>query len=905
MADVHRGTSLFLHVLVVPLLGGFAAALPPAAAQESLVDPVPVLQAVRMSGQVEIDGVLDEPAWQATDPASGFTQTYPQAGAPSTQPTQVRVLYDDAHLYVGVRLHDTAPDSIAAPLARRGTYIEDSDWIHIVIDSRHDRRTAFRFSVNPRGVKQDAYLYEDTQESDAWDAVWEEATQVDAQGWTAEFRIPFSQLRFGGDAGRERTFGIQFVRDIARSGERSAWAPWTRADAGTVSRFGRLVGLHDLPDPRGLEIVPYVSGEVRTNPPDSDSPLTSRVESGARVGGDVRMGLPQGLTLSGTFNPDFGHVEADPAEVNLTVFETFFEERRPFFTEGMDSFRFGESRAHSRYGFEAFFHSRRIGRTPQRPLPGGEYLEVDAPTETRILGATKISGRAPNGWSVGVLNAVTDREHARVLDPDGVVRRERVEPLSNYFVGRLRRDLREGGSGVGVLFTATHRALGEELQPWFHNSAYLAGADVAHSSRDRRWSFSGHLAVSTVRGSPEAVGSTQRDPARFLQRPDSDRLAFDPEGTSLSGHLLDLSLVRSATWFGSVQLKQVSPGFEINDLGFQGRSDSRSIVTLVGRSEDRRIGPIRRHNLFASSFHAWNFDGDRILAGYLGQAEVTFLNLWEAGLGMTYRPEHRDDRLTRGGPLATQPAQSEFSGRIRSDPRAPLSFSISGRYQEDASGGNERQVQGSVDVRTSPASRVQISPTVTETRGTAQYVMTTEDARAEATYGARHVFADLEQTTAAVEVRAEWTFLPTVSFQFVLQPFVSVGTYSRFSEFAVPGGFVFDVYGFDRGALCRYGDVYAVDPVALQTCPERLPPVDDPAFTLRIPDPSFHVRSVRGTALLRWEFLPGSALFIVWQQERDGFDRPADFQFARDIGETFRDPAHNVLLLKASYWIGR
>lgn len=864
-----------------------------------------MVEAMRVTGEVRIDGTLDEPAWRVAAPAAGFTQAYPHAREPSAQRTEVRVLYDDTHLYFGVRLYDTASDSIAAPLARRGSFVEDSDWVHVLIDSRLDRRTAFRFSVNPRGVKQDAYHFDDTQESDAWDAVWDVATRVDSGGWTAEFRIPLSQLRFGGFEEGERTFGIQFVRDIARTGERAVWAPWTRADAGVVSRFGRLVGLHDLPERRAIEVMPYLSAEMTRRPPDVDDGAASRGESAARLGADLRMGLPFGLILSGTLHPDFGQVEADPAEVNLTVFETFFEERRPFFTEGMDSFRFGDSRAYSRYGFEQFFHSRRIGRSPQRPLPGGEYLRIEAPTQTRVLGATKISGRTPGGWSIGVLNAVTGREQARVLDMDGAWGREPVEPLFNYFVGRLRRELRGGDSGGGLIFTATNRSLDEVLEPWFHRAAHVVGADFTHFWNNRRWSLSGHAVASRVSGTSEVLRATQHDPARYFQRPDAVQSHLDLNRTSLSGHLVDLSLARSGTWFGSLQLKEVSPGFDINDLGFQGRSDSRSLVTLVGRSEDRHLGPIRRHTLFITSFHAWNFDGDRILDGYSGQAEVTFHNLWEVGLGMAYRPDHLDDRLTRGGPLALRPSRREVSGRVRTDPRSPLSIRLAVGYQEDASGARHRSLEAGFDLRTSPAFRFQLSPTIRETHNTAQYVLTAEDGRAEDTYGARHVFARLEQTTAAVELRAEWTFRPNVSVQLVAQPFVSVGEYSGLAEFTRPGLFAFEAYGSDRGTLCQYGDLYVVDPVSLQGCPEQIPPADDESFTLRIADPSFQVRSVRGTALLRWEFLPGSALFVVWQQERDGFDRPSGFRFPRDIGATFRDPSRNVLLVKASYWIGR
>ena len=889
--------------LAVPLLSGAVRAQTQAPAASTASQAT--LRATRLQGDVRLDGRLDEAAWQAATPASDFMQSYPHAGAAPTLRTEARVLYDDENLYVGVRMYDPSPDSIAAPLARRDATGVYSDWVHLIVDSRYDRRSAFRFTTNPRGVQRDVYTFDDGNEDGSWDAVWDVATAVDSAGWVAEYRIPMSQLRFGGHAADERTWGLQIMRDIARRGERASWSPWTRNDAGFVSRFGTLTGLVGVPAPRALEIMPYASARLARAPGTSDDPFYRASEPGMDAGADLRLGLPMGLTLSATINPDFGQVEADPAEVNLTAFETFFSERRPFFTEGADVFRFGSTRAFNRYGSQEYFYSRRVGRAPQRALGGPGFVFVDAPQQTRILGAAKVSGRTPGGWSVGLMDAVTNRESARFVDGAGDEGRVQVEPLSNYFVGRARKDLNGGASQVGLLGTAVHRGLGDEtLRSLLHRDAYLGGVDFLHTWGNRAWSVSGYLAGSRVSGSADVIRSTQRSSGRYYQRPDADYVEVDPEGTSLAGHISEVSVAHSGSWDASVQLKQVSPGFEINDLGFQTRSDARSVATFLGRSVNRQTGILRNHSYSAWQFRAWNYGGDVILDGVAGNVNGTFTNFWSAGVQAGYRPEYVNDRLTRGGPLGAQPAQWSANGYVVTDTRKPLSLELSASYREDASGLVERGFGAFGTLRPSSAVRVQMGPRFSHNDYTAQYVRATPDPRATDTYGARYVFGALDQTTVSLETRLDWTFTPRLSLQLYAQPFVSAGSYGGFKELATPGEFDFAAYGQDRGTLCRVDGVYVVDPVASRPCPTTLPAQNDPDFVVRFGDPDFNVRSLRGNAVLRWEYRPGSTLFFVWQQARSGFAPLGDFDLDRDARAIFDGPSHNVFLIKASYWIG-
>lgn len=859
----------------------------------------PTVHAVRIQpGDIRIDGRLDEPAWDRAPVADGFTQTRPRPGAAPSQRTEVRVLYDDANLYVGIRLFDDRPDLISAPLARRGDREVHSDWVHVAIDSRRDRSTAFGFSVNPRGIQRDVYVFDDSQQDESWVGVWEAAATIDSLGWAAEYRIPFSQLRFHVAEGEAITWGFQVMRDIAREGERSSWAPWSWEDPGFASRFGRLEGLAGLRAPHRLEIVPYVSPRMSSVP--GEGPDARHTTAAAEAGVDLRVGLPRALTLSATVNPDFGQVEADPAEVNLSAFETFFPEQRPFFVEGADAFRFGETRVYNSVGLERYLYSRRIGRTPQLSLHGAGYADLEVPTQTRILAAAKVSGRTPDGWLVGVMNALTARERARFVDDDGQPGSVVVEPLTNYTVGRARKEFREGATTAGALVTATNRDLDGPLDALLHREAYVVGADVHHTWSDRAWSIGGHLAASRVAGSPGAVAATQRSSLRYLQRPDAEHLAYDPDRTSLTGHLADLSLTYTGQWLGSVQLKQISPGFEISDLGFQTRSDARSMATLVGRRLSQSSGPFRDQFYFVGTYHSWNLGGDPILAGAMGSAEVTFTNHWRFNIMTHLRPPYLSDRLTRGGPAARLPEQRQLSGWVESDPRRRGTARLFARYWGDESGARERELGLRLTLQPMAALRAELWPRVVRVQSTGQYVLAT-DAPDLTT---RYVFADLDHTTWSAQVRLDWTFSPTMSLQFYGQPFLSAGSYSHFKEFATPRSFDFDEYGADRGTICLVEGRYYVNPDSSLPCPASPPPDHDGAFPIRFGDPDFNVRSLRTNLVLRWEYRPGSTLFVVWQQDRSGA-AASDLALRSDLGELMGDPGRHVVLLKATYWFGR
>jgi Domain of unknown function (DUF5916)/Carbohydrate family 9 binding domain-like len=889
--------ALVLLLAASPALAAAQNPAPTAAAPSRDTVARRVVTAARRVGQIVLDGKLDEQAWMAASPSSGFMQSYPKPNAAPTDSTTVRVLYDDDALYVGIRMNDAHPDSIAAQLARRDASGIYSDWIHLIIDSYHDRRTAFRFTVNPKGVKKDVYTFDDGNEDTNWDAVWDVATRVDSAGWVAEYRIPLSQLRFGSSpTGRERLWGFQVMRDIARRAERDSWSPWTQKDAGFVSRFGDLNGLVDVPTPQRLEVVPYASTRLTRAPGSAANPFFKSNDIKPSVGGDLRYGLPGGLTLTATVNPDFGQVEVDPSVVNLSAFETFFPEKRPFFLEGSDAFNFGNVYLNNDYNSVRYFYSRRIGRVPQRFPSGPNISFAQSPDATTIDGAVKLTGKT-RGWTLGLLDAVTPEEKADVVLSDGTSSTTPVEPLTNYFVGRVKRDFRGGASNIGGMVTSTIRSVDKpEFTDLLRSSATFGGLDFEHDMQKRTWITTGFLAGSHVAGSANAIAGTQLNSSHYYQRPDQTYLKFDPKLTSLDGHIGELALAKTGTVYGSLAVKEVSPGLELNDMGFHGRVDYRALSTDIGYQDFKLGQHFRNFGAYGYTNHTYNFGGTSIYQGVGSGAYATFTNFWNASLSAGFNPHYFSDRFTRGGPLARVPGSWNAGVNGGSDSRKPISVNGSLNYSHGVAGDQSTNYSLGVDMRPSTFLHVTLSSGLGIQQSTGQFVRSVSDALATSTFSRRYVFADLHQTTLSMDTRVEWTFTPAVSLQVYAQPFVSAGRYSGFKEFRTPGTYDFDVYGVNRGTIARSASgVYTVDPDGATGAA--------PAFSFG--DPNFNVRNLRGNAVLRWEYRPGSAIFVVWQQQRSGFEPIGDFDTSRDVGAIFRAAPTNVFLVKATYWIGR
>ena len=842
------------------------------------------LQAVRTSAPPTIDGRLADSAWAAAPVAGSFVQNRPVPGAPASEATEVRVLYDDGALYVGVRARDARPDSVVGRLARRDQAVF-SDWFAVLVDSRRDRRTALAFAVNPRGVKRDYVVVDGAGEDAGWDAVWEAATAVDAEGWTAEIRIPLSQLRFSAGGG-ERAWGINFAREVARRGELAYWSPVSPQVAGLAAQSGELAGLRGLRAPRRLEVQPYTVARVTRAPGDAADPFHRPTELLGSAGVDLRLGVGSDLTLTATLNPDFGQVEADPSQVNLTAFESFFQEKRPFFTEGAEMFG---------GGFPALFYSRRIGARPAGSVPR-EAAFADVPERTTILGAAKLTGRTAGGWSVGLMQAVTARESApwAGAGPGGARGSETVEPATSYFVGRVGRDSRRGGTWLGGTLTAVNARPEDGVVPGGRvEQAYVAGVDGRHRFGGGDFQVKGAASGSYVAGGADALAAIQRSPVRFFQRPDAGHLRFDPALTSLAGYSASLGLAKvgggGLRW--EVSGIAVSPGFEANRLGFFPYADRVRESAAVEYRSFRPGRLFRGWQARLAQGAGWTFGGERTDAVLSGFARGELHSRWSGFAWYDRRLAGLAPSALRGGPALAYPASHAGGFGVQGDPRRPVGVGLDGAWSlQDGTGGRVLELSPSLSLRPSGRTELSLGPTVAWNRDPAQYV-----GAASAGGRAEYLVGAMEQTTASLTARLDHTFTPALSLQLYAQPFLSAG---RFGELRA----VADARSPDFSR--RFRPLGAGDPAADGGPVRRVDLDGDGAAETALREPSFGVRQMSANAVLRWEYRPGSTVFVVWSQGRDGSDADGRLGLRRGAASLLDAPATSVLAVKVSWWLG-
>ncbi len=865
----------------------------------------PRVRAVRLRTPIQLDGRLDEAVWRTAPAAAGFRQTEPDPGSPATERTEVRFAYDGRALYIGARMYDSlGAAGVRTRLVRRDADAE-SDELSIIFDTFHDHLGRTEFDVNPSDVRGDAIGLGGSNPDASWDPVWKAATAIDSLGWTAELRIPFSQLQFPPDS--VETWGLQILRSMSRVQERAEWAYWPVDQVGGPSRFGHLSDLRPPRTRRVLEAMPYAVVSSANQPIDAADPLARAHAMTYRVGGDLDYQLGSSLSLSATFNPDFGQVEVDPAVVNLSAFETFYPEKRPFFVEGSDLFSFGGFNCYfcSNVSSLDLFHSRRIGRSPQGAslaTDAGAYASV--PDNTSILGAVKLTGRQAGGLSVGVLDAVTARERATVVSDGGRRFQQTVEPATNYFVGRAKHDFDDGNLVVGGIFTSVLRGTTdpglEELLP---RHAETAGLDGQAWWGGKTYRLRAQVAASGVWGDSAAIRREQESSARYFQRPDRHRGgnglfsdAFDPAATSLRGWAGHVRVAKeSGSWLWEAALNVRSPGFESNDLGFLTQADYWWMNANLFRQFTRPTSWYRSLRLIAGGQQQIDFDGDLTYRDVHAYAGITLPNYWGLSAFVIRGTSALDPTITRGGPVVRIPGFTYYSFDLSTDSRRALVAELSTNV-------TDRDVaptayRASLSLRFKPVSNLSLSAGPAYQRGTSdhQYVTAVEDPTATSFYGERYVFADLRQSQISMETRASVTFTPDLSLEVYLQPLVSSNRFSAFKEFAVPRKGRTLVYGRDVGTVSVAGAgsarEYTVDPDGA-----------GPAAPFSFADPNFTFHSLRANAVLRWQFRPGSTLFLVWTQDRSGEVPTGSLALGRDVGRIFDRPPADTFLAKVSWW---
>lgn len=850
--------------MLVPILALAAFLQEPVAARPAPPPQpsTPATTAAVLAAQAPvIDGRDDDAVWQAATATEGFRQFSPKVNGDATFRTAFRVAYDARNLYVFVRMFDPHPDSIMHALSRRDVR-GPSDQVKIMIDSYDDRRSGFQMAVNPDGVKRDYSISNDDQEDDSWNGIWDVATRVDAQGWTAEYRVPLSQLRYSGSGAH--TFGFGIWRDIERLNERDAWPEYSPVRNGLASQLGRLEGLNGISSARHIEITPYVVTKNQ-QVPGSGAPYSR--EQRLQLGGDVKLGITPNITLDATVNPDFGQVEADPGVLNLTAFENFFAERRPFFVEGTGLYQF-QLNCYIVVDCstnEGLFYSRRIGRSPSLR---GQFGDEQTPRSTAIAAATKLTGRTQSGFSFGLLDAYT-RRVAGPLD-------RTVEPGTNYAVLRAQQDLRGGETSVSLIGTAVNRALDSIASPYLGRSAYVGGATLRHRFHQKQYEFTAQATASQVSGSADAIARVQRSPVHYFQQPDGGG-TLDTTRTSLGGYSGQLKFGKyggGITRFETSLVRQ-SAGFEVNDLGFLRRADLTDWSTWGALAFRDASSWFRWAQLNGNHWQRWNTAGTRLDNAVNMNGHIGFLNNWDAHLGGTIANLTGSycDRCTRGGPeVRASRAFYPWAG-VNTDSRKTLS----GGVFVNLSRRDEGRSRG---INASPYVALRLSTRLALNVGV-DYGRDTDDAQWYGNFtdgsGATHyTFAHLEQRVISTSVRLNYTAVPNLTFEFYGQPFVATGTYTDVRELsASPGAAAFNA---------------------------RYQPYTPPGGS----ESEFRQVQLRTNAVARWEYRPGSTLFVVWAHGKEASSSENPNQsWSRDYQDLFDLHPDNTFLLKFAYWFNR
>jgi hypothetical protein len=783
--------------------------------------------AVRANPQApKIDGILDDEAWSKAPKFDDFLQKNPNEGAQPTERTVFQVLYDDEAVYFGVQCYNSKSNSLVCRLTRRDGWIE-TDRVTINLDPYFDRQTGYWFTAHVAGSVSDGVIYNDRMFDQNWDAVWEVKTKINENGWTAEYRIPYHVLRFSPKD--EYTWGLNVERNICGKKEFDQWSLISSDRPGMVSRFGILEGIKGIHPPKHLELMPYSMGRTIRE---------AKNDYSGNIGADVRYGITSGVSLNATVNPDFGQVEADPSELNLTAFESFLSERRPFFIEGASIFK------NSDYDI---FYSRRIGRFPEYNLIPEDAIEISRPEATNIISAAKITGKTAKKTSFGIMEAVTAPEYAKIeRNIDGEIVKEDflVEPLTNYFVGRLKQDILGGSSNVGLIATAVNRKDSE--------AGYVSSTDWSLNFRENKYEFSGTLAASNAMVDIPAEERKERK----------------------SGYLAHLEFDKKGGWIGGeTALSALSPNLNMNDLGFTRRTDRIRWGAGLGLNRDKRLAIFRKCDLNLNGDLAWNYDGINTGKGLGLWFWGELLNYWWTNIGAGREFESMNDsEVRRNGPLMKNQPSLFFEGSIHTDSRKSVAFRLSPHIWRTDDGKSHGHGIG-IEFETRPISNFEfrIEPSYNYHFAYSQWIDRFEEIVDNQTVY-HYVFGELDNKTVNISMRGNVSFTPKLTLEIFLQPFVTIGDYSNIKELAKPESYEFKPYSLGWNN-------------------------------------DFHYRSLKGNMVLRWEFRPGSTLYVVWSQSKwmtiDGaMQDDLELRPFERLKSTFSDYGKNVFLIKVNYWIG-
>jgi hypothetical protein len=832
------------------------------------------------NGSIRIDGRLDDEAWQKAAPITDFIQKEPVEGSAPTDAMDVRIVYDDDVLYVGARMF-SKDGRIQAPLGRRDN-IDQAEHILVSFDTFLDRRTAVVYGVTAAGVRIDRYHAADQEDSfdSGYDPVWRAETSVSGDQWTAELWIPFSQLRFNPET--ELHWGLNLSRFRPTLDEADFWILIPRTVRAWSSRFGDVSGINGVVPPRRIEASPYVAGGSTINGDrDRNNPFDDGRNLGGRVGADVKMGLGPNLTLETAINPDFGQVEADPAEVNLTAFETRFPEKRPFFVEGAQLFNIGHPN---------FYYSRRIGARPIGPATG-DY--VDYPDANSIMAAAKLTGRLQSKTSIGFLAAVTDDEDARVASGATLEQRDvEVAPHAYHVVGRMLQEFGANASTAGFIVNYMHRDFdeGSALADLYTRNAMAVAGNTLLRFKGGQYEFRASGGGSFLNGSEKSVERWQRSSSHYAQRPDRDYSPLDPTKTSMAGWSVQVNFDKTGGrhWLWGANTKIDSEDFEVNDFAQLNGADGWLSNANIRYRETQPGSVFRTYSVQLDAMTDTTLRGLMQSGRLRATANVTWLNYWTSSINLARELPTTSVSLTRGGPLMGR--GPGWNSTLNIGNRASSRTRISGSlyWQRNDDGASAKRVSGTFSMRPGPQWQFSVSPFYDRLTEPQQYISTLSGGRPE-TYNSRYVFAFIDRSTMSMEYRLGLTLKPDVNLDTYAEPFAASGHYHDYGELLEPGSRERLKYGTN-------GTTLTINPDGSQVAT-----AGGSTINLRYRD--FNTLSFRSNVVLRWEWRTGSTLYVVWQQDRAGTEMIGT---RVNVGDAFRSvtaPGPNIFLIKTSFWI--
>lgn len=846
-------------------------------------------------GAIILDGMPGEAAWKQVEWGGDFIQNQPNEGQAPSQQSQFKILYDEKYLYIAYWCHDSAPDSIVKRMSRRDEF--PGDWIEVNIDSYHDLRTAFSFTFSVSGVRSDEFVSNDGNDWDSnWNPIWFAKSHIDSTGWTAEVKIPFSQLRYGNET--DKVWGFQMTRRLFRKEERSIWQKIPQSSGVWVSRFGELHGLKNIPVHKQMEIAPYVTAQVDKYKKVEGNPFAKGNDTKIAAGVDGKLAITNDLILDYTINPDFGQVEADPSQVRIDGFQAFYDERRPFFIESRNIFdyRLTGSSAGGDYDADLLFYSRRIGSSPHGypNTVNGEYVKY--PQRTSILGAAKFSGKTKKGWSIGVLESITEREKA-TIDNNGQKREELVEPLTSYFVGRVQKDIKQGNTVLGAIITSVNREKG--LNDMLHNSAFSGGLDFLHYWKNRSFYVKGKALFSQVRGSKQAILNTQTSFEHLFQRSGASEFTLDTNRTSLTGYGGTFMFGKSGGKAGKMgQIFRFETGFtfrspelELNDIGFMLTTNEINHFTWAGLHFQKAFSIFRSLRFNYNHWSRWDFSGKWIYQEFNVNSNANFKNNWSAGMGVTWNPFDISNNALRGNSAIRRPAGMGINTWVNSDTRKKI-YVNAGLFNFWTFANAVSGSGGELGITFQPLDAMKISLS-----GSYNYNHRRQDQFVDnVNYNntIRTIVGEVSQKTLRVTSRLSYNVTPDLTIQYYGQPFITRPLYDHFGYVSNPLDKSFDnrFTVFNPSQITYANGSYAVD--------ENKDGATD--YTFHKPD--FNFVQFRSNLVMRWEYQAGSELYLVWSQGNtpNAFD-----ELTTPIGSSLfnnafsSDNARNIFLVKWTY----